>query len=179
MPKENFPPPPPTFLLVTYPVIVSSIYLASCFLNVTQDSIPCVLPRPTFLLFSLNALVLLLSALSFPVVRNRNTPLIRTLFPNFHGKRSRGRDVWQALQLNPVIFWYMTGVTPETLEVVVAKIYGEVTLPRHWPRTPRTDRRRRCILDVRNRVLLVFIWLRQYLKLHVLEYIFSNSLIIH
>ena len=175
MPKENFPPPPPTFLLVTYPVIVSSIYLASCFLNVTQDSIPCVLPPPTFLVFSLNALVLLLSALSFPVVRNRNTPLIRTLFPNFHGRRSRGRDVWQALQLNPVIFWYMTGETPETLEVVVAKIYGEVTLPRHWPRTPRTDRRRRCILDVRNRVLLVFIWLCQYLKLHVLAYVFCIS----
>ena len=100
----------------------------------------------------------------------------RTLFPNFHGRRSRGRDVWQALQLNPVIFWYMTGETPETLEVVVAKIYGEVTLPRHWPRTPRMDRRRRCILDVRNRVLLVFIWLRQYLKLHVLAYIFCNSI---
>lgn len=26
------------------------------------------------------------------------------LFPHFHGRRSRGRDVWQALQLNPVIF---------------------------------------------------------------------------
>jgi len=84
--------------------------------------------------------------------------------------------VWQALQLNPVIFWYMTGETPENLEVVVAKIYGEVTLPRHWPRTPRTDRRHRCILDVRNRVLLVFIWLCQYLKLHVLAYIFCNSI---
>ena len=175
MPKENFPPPPPTFLLVTYPVIVSSIYLASCFLNVTQDSIPCVLPRPTFLVFSLNALFLLLSALFFSVVRNRNTPLIRTLFPNFHGRRSRGRDVWQALELNPVIFWYVTGETPETLDVIVEKIYGEVTLPRHWTRTPRKDRRRRCILDVRNRVLLVFIWLRQYLKLHVLAYIFCIS----
>lgn len=98
-----------------------------------------------------------LSTLSFPVVRNRYTPLIRTLFPNFHGRRSIGRDVRQALQLNPVILWYMTGETPETLEVVVAKIFGEVTLPRHWPQTPRTDRGRRCILDVRNRVLIVFI----------------------
>ena len=84
MPKETFPPPPPTFLLVTYPIIASSIYVASCYLNVTQDSILCVLPPPTFLVFSLNALVLLLSALSFFIVRNRNTPLIRTLFPNFH-----------------------------------------------------------------------------------------------
>ena len=112
MPKENFPPP----------VIVSPIYLASCFLNVTQpDSIPCVLPPPTFLVFSLSALVLLPSALSFPVVRNRNTPLIRTLFPNFHGRRSRGRDVWQALQLNPVIFRYMTGEAPETWKLSLQK----------------------------------------------------------
>ena len=69
----------------------------------------------------------------------------------------------------------MTGETPETLKVVVARIYGERTLPRHWPRTPRTDRSRRCILDVHNRVLLVFIWLHQYLKLHVLAYIFCIS----
>ena len=45
--------------------------------------------------------------------------------------RSRGGDVWQALKLSNIIFWYVTGETPETLEVVVAKIYGEVTLPRH------------------------------------------------
>lgn len=84
--------------------------------------------------------------------------------------------MWQVLQLSPVIFCHMTGETPETLEVVVlAKIYGQVTLPRHWPRTPQTDKKRRCILDVRNRVLLVFIWLRQYLKLHVLAYIFYIS----
>ena len=69
----------------------------------------------------------------------------------------------------------MTGETLETLEVVVAKIYGEVTLPRHWPRTLQTDRRRRSILHVRNRVLLVFVWLRQYLKHHVLAYIFCIS----
>ena len=69
----------------------------------------------------------------------------------------------------------MTGETPETLEEVVEKIYREVTLPRQWPRTPRTDRRRRCNLDVPNRVLLVFIWLRQYLKLHVLAYVFDIS----
>ena len=52
---------------------------------------------------------------------------------------------------------------------------GEVTLPRHLPRTPWMGRRRHCILDVCNRVLLVFIWLCQYLKLHVLAYIFCIS----
>lgn len=83
--------------------------------------------------------------------------------------------MWQALELYPVIFWYMMGETQETLDTVVAKIYGEVTLPRHWPRTPQMDRKRHCILDVCNRVLLIFIWLRQYLKFHVLAYIFCIS----
>ena len=174
MPKENFPPPPPIFLLNAYSIIVSSVYLASCLVNVTQDQTPSVLPPPVFLVFSINALFLLLTALSAPEAHNTYTPLVRVLFPYFHGKRSRGRDVWQALQLNLVIFWYMTGKTSETLEEVVEKIYREVTLPRHWPRTPQTDRRRRCILDVPNRVLLVFIWLCQYLKLYVLAYVFEN-----
>ena len=126
-------------------------------------------------MFSVNALVLLRSALSLSVVRNRDIPQIRPLFPNFHKRRSRGRDLWQALELNPIIFWYVTCETPETLEDVVTKINGEVTLPRHWPQAPRTDRRSRCILDVRNRVLPVLIWLRQYLKLYVLAYIFCIS----
>ena len=100
--------------------------------------------RQRFLVFSLNALVLLLSALSFPVVRNRNTPLIRTLFPNFHGRRSRGRDVWQVLQLSPVIFWYMTGETPETLEVVGAKIYFTKTLASNTANGQETSLYSRC-----------------------------------
>ena len=40
---RKLPASSPTFLLVTYPLIFSSIHLAS-FLNVTQDSILCVLP---------------------------------------------------------------------------------------------------------------------------------------
>ena len=121
MPKENFPPPSPIFLLNAYSIIVSSIYLASCLVNVTQDQTHSVLPPPVFLVFSVNALFLLLTALSAPEAHNTYTPLVRALFRYFHGKRSRGRDVWQALQLNPVLFWYMTGETPVTLEEVVEK----------------------------------------------------------
>lgn len=126
-------------------------------------------------MFSLNTFVLALLTLATLEENNRERTLIRILFPHFHGRRNRGKDVWQTLELNPIIFWYMTGEMPETLEAVVEKIYIEVTAPRHFPRAPRTDRRRPCILDVRNRVLLVFIWLRQYLKLHVLAYIFGIS----
>ena len=69
----------------------------------------------------------------------------------------------------------MTGETPEMLNAMVEKVSRGVTAPRHLPRTPRTEKRRRCILDVRNRVILVIIWLRQYLKLHVLAHMFQIS----
>ena len=58
--------------------------------------------------------------------------------------------MWQVSELNPIIFWYVTGETPETLETIVVKIYIEVTAPRHFPRTPRTNRRRSCIPYIRN-----------------------------
>lgn len=54
-------------------------------------------------------------------------------------------------------------------------IFADVTAPRHLPRVPTSNRRCRCLLDVRNTVLLAFIWLRQYLKIHVLAYIFGIS----
>lgn len=79
------------------------------------------------------------------------------------------------LELNPIVFWYMTCETPDMTEARVEKVYLDVTTPRYLPRTPRTDSRRRCILDARNRVLLVIIWLRQYLKLHVLAHMFQIS----
>lgn len=61
------------------------------------------------------------------------------------------------------------------LNAMAEKVYRDVTAPRHLPRTPRTEKRRRCILDVRNRVILVIIWLQQYLKLHVLAPMFQIS----
>ena len=107
MPTENYPPPPPTFFVYAYSLVISAIFLATKVHN--QDAVPCVLPPPTFLLFSLNALVLALTTLATLQGNKREGPLIRILFPHFHGRKNRGRDVWQALELNPIIFWYMTG----------------------------------------------------------------------
>ena len=108
---RKLPSSSPNISFSYLPVIVSSIYLASCFFFLMLLKIQFLVfsPPPKFLVFSLNALVLLLSALSFSVVRNRSAPLIRSLFPTCHERRSRGRDVWQALELNPIIFWYVTG----------------------------------------------------------------------
>lgn len=129
-------------------------------------------PPPIFLNLNFNVLMVV-----FTILRRQGyyKTLMRLLFPNFNGKRNNGRDVWQALERNPIQFWYSTGETPCTLQSIVTNIRMEVTAPRHHPRTPITNRRRRCILDVRNRVLMVFFWLRQYLKLEVLAYMFNIS----
>ena len=110
---------------------------------------PQLLPPPTFLSHSINDL---LPTLTILANTDRSGTLRNQLFPNFRGIRNRGRDVWQILELNPIVFWYMTGETPEMAEAIVEKVYLDVTAPKHLPRTPGTDRRRRCILDVRNRV---------------------------
>ena len=72
------------------------------------------------------------------------------------------------------VFCYVTGETVVTLSVVVNKIRVDVGVPRHLPHTPISNRCCRCLLDERNRVLVVTV-IHQYLKLHVLVYIFNIS----
>lgn len=169
MPVPNPPPPPPTFLVYIYFMLFYSILLAT-----KLDDLLCVIPPPPiFLNQNVNLLIMIFTILQTQGGYSRT--LMRLLFPNFNGYRNNGRDVWHQLEMNPIRFWYSTGETPETLQAIVNRTYMDVTAPRHHPRTPRTNRRRRCILDVRNRILLVFVWLRQYLKLRVLAYIFQIS----
>lgn len=73
------------------------------------------------------------------------------------------------------VFCYVAGETAVTLSVMVNKIRVDVGAPRHLPHTPISNRKRRCLLDERNWVLIVMMWLHQYLKLHVLAYIFNIS----
>lgn len=101
--------------------------------------------------------------------------LLRRLFPAFRGLRNQGWNVWSALERNPHIFWYCSGKTPQSLSVIVDRIELQVSAARQLPRPPTSGRRRRCLLDVRNRVLLVLFWLRQYPTLHVLAFLFGIS----
>jgi len=73
------------------------------------------------------------------------------------------------------VFCYITSETAVTLSVMVDKIRVDVGAPRHLPHPPISNRRRQCLLDEKNRVLVVMMWLHQYLKLHVLVYIFNIS----
>ena len=116
IPEDHFPLPAPTFLVYTYPLLISSLHLVSDLLSVNQHAVPCIPLPPSFLIFNINA-----SALATLEGNNRDIPLICTLFPHFQGTRTRVRDVCQSLNLNPVKFWYMTGQTPGTLEAVIEK----------------------------------------------------------
>ena len=161
-------PPFPNFLASIYALLIFLLVLANDFLNENSVdiSVPPLLPLP--LLQSIVSLIIVLAS-----VDTRKSCLVNRLFPNFHGRRNKGRDVWAILERNPHIFWYYTGETPRTLEVLVSNIQYDVASPRHIPRIPSSNRRRRCLLDTRNRVLLVMTWLRQYLKFHVLAYLFD------
>ncbi|KAL9978538.1 hypothetical protein ACROYT_G016065 [Oculina patagonica] len=163
-------PPPPAFLSGILSFLLSFFALANNLLESENDEIP---PPLLFLATVMNTFLILLPLLA--LFNQRNNGLIGRLFPHFRGIRNHGRDVWAVLERNPHIFWYCTGETPESLETVVENIFADVTSPRHLPTVPTSNRRRRCLLDVRNRVLLGFIWMRQYLKIHVLAFIFGIS----
>ena len=160
---DGLPPPPPTFLIASWSNIVFFIRQLQLLQNREE-----LIPPPSFISLVTSTIIIILLAFSDP---RKQTLLIR-LFPEFWGLRNQGRDVWSILEPNPHIFWYATGETPVTLSVMVTKIREDVGAPRHLPRAPISNRRRRCLLDNRNRVLLVMMCLCQYLKLHILAYIF-------
>jgi len=110
----------------------------------------------------------------FQIALSSNS-LIQALFPGLIVQKNVGRDVWSYLEEDPRKFWYLTGDTPQSLDILVHMISHEVGKPRMLPRTPLTGRRRCCILDIRNRVLSVIIWLRSYPTYHTLASIFNIS----
>lgn len=162
-------PPCPTFGIVM--TMLPIVTLISVIQHRRQVPLVPMLPMHVLgnLLLTLTTLLRVI-----PLIARGN--LLARLFGNYQpAGRNNGRDVRHLLGIHPHIFWYMTGETPESFEAIVRRIGLKVTLPRHTPRLPTTARRRSCILDADNRVLLVIIWLRQYLKLHVLASIFAIS----
>jgi len=104
--------------------------------------------------------------------RANNIKIISKLY--WHRESRKRRLVCSRAKSTNLLVLYACE-TPETLSALVERIRFQVSEPRRLPRPPISGRRRQCLLDVRNRVLLVMIWLRQYLKLHVLANIFGIS----
>lgn len=89
--------------------------------------------------------------------------------------KNQGVDVYSRVRRTPYHFWYISGETVESYEEIVQTVGWEVSAPRCVLHQPLTNRRRRCLLDVHNRVLLVLIWLRTYPTYFVLATNFSIS----
>jgi hypothetical protein len=86
--------------------------------------------------------------------------------------RGNGQDVWGNIVRNPENFWFLTGETPESLQELVADIAQEV----RRPYLHHGGHRQHCHnLSTRNRVLLTFIWLRQYPTNAYLAFLFGVS----
>ena len=87
------------------------------------------------------------------------------------------RNIWNTLVINPESFWFLTGETPGSLFRVVQRIGAEVEARVRDPWNPRMRMRRTrpYALCLHDRVLLTFIWLRQYHTLTALGQLFGVS----
>ena len=161
---QDLPAPFPIFLVNTIAAIISFIDLV-CLEDIENPLPP---PFPPLV----NVIATIVTVLQICTI---STPLIQLLFPGiiFHRKVELG--VWSKLQRTPREFWYLTAETPVTLDHIVQTVAPDVTKPQMYPRRPISNRRRSCILDVQNRVLLVITWLRIYPTYHSLASIFQIS----
>ena len=163
---SDYPPPPPSFLVYTSLALFSLLFLAKEVLDKLNQAPPQLLPPPTFLNHSINYL---LPTLTILANTDRSGTLRNQLFPNFRGIRNRRRDVWQILELNPIVFWYMTGENSGDGRSHRGKKFILTLLLRSTghARQEQTG-------DVAAFSTFI-IWLRQYLKLHVLAHMFQTS----
>ena len=95
------------------------------------------------------------------------------LFPNFIGSRFTGRDFFDDLQNCEHLFWTLTGESVESFRQIVRDVAP--SLLRVTRRGGPRQRQRPYMLDERNRILAVVIWLRMYPEIAVLSGMFMVS----
>ena len=89
-----------------------------------------------------------------------NPRIERVLFPDFLRSEFHGRDLFNELQHCQHLFWSLTGESVESFLQIIRDISPVVTM-----QTRRGNRRQNeypYLLNIRNRILLVMIWLRMY-----------------
>ena len=127
--------------------------------------------RNMILLVSVLGQLLYLFTLLPPSSLETQLPLRDRLFYDFHGQGFRGRDVFSLIHRQQYLFWLNTGEAVESfLEIVYQTAPCFLMLTRRG--NPR-QRMGRFKLDVVNRILLVFIWLRKYPHLNTLALLFD------
>lgn len=159
MPRINTPPPPFPYFLLQAIFIIQGL----------QKWIASTRIPPPYPAWIIQFVVFIQSYLSIPL------SLMQRLFPWFRPIKNQGQDVYTSIRRTPYNLWYLSGETAVSLENIVQTIGWEVSAPRCVSHQPQTNRRRRCLLDIHNRVLLVLIWLRTYPIYFVLATYFSIS----
>ncbi len=97
----------------------------------------------------------------------------RVLFPDFLHSDFHGRDFFNELQCCQHLFWTLTGESVQSCLQIVRDIGPAVNM-----QTRRGNRRQNeypYLLDMRNRILLVIVWLRMYPEVSILSGIFMVS----
>ena len=85
-------------------------------------------------------------------------------------QRGRGRDCWEELVHDGPRFRMLTGETPEALNTLANDLTGQLL-----SRKRNTRKYRRFKLSARNRLLMIFIWLRHYPREELLAAQFGVS----
>ena len=104
-----------------------------------------------------------------------NTPrprLEHALHPNFRGSQYYGRNFVDELEGCEHLFWYLTGESIESFRQIVRDVTPYVQM---YTRRRRIRIRNPFSLNIRNRLLLVIIWLRMYPELVMLSGLFMVS----
>ena len=111
---------------------------------------------------------------TFPILLLRPPPPApkydEIVFENPIHRRHRGRDCWEELSNDGARFRNLTGETPEDLATIIDDLMFHLLSRRHFPRRFRPFK-----LTARNRMLMIFIWLRQYPREELLAAWFGVS----
>lgn len=144
------PPPAPTF-------ICSILAFLFEYINIVRRILPP--PPPIDIVTTVIRRILhLLEQLNVPV----HTILRRNFDGNALGIRER--SVWNTMITHPGNFWLLTGETPESLLQIIRRVGPHIEARVRNPLNPRrrVRRTRPYALTIHDRVLLCFLWLRNY-----------------
>ena len=120
---------------------------------------------------SITQVLLLIISLIYPIYRPLT--LRYRLLPDFHGHNFDGRDVFAMIYQQRYLFWLNTGEIPESFVDTVFQVAPQLlTITRRG--NPRL-RLARYKLNMVNRFLIVYIWLRKYPHLDTLAILFDVS----
>jgi len=112
---RDFPPPFPYFLLSVLTAILNIIHI------IYFDANDSCLPPPLPPLPNIVSVVI-----TFLLIALSSNSLIQALFPGLIFQKNVGRDVWSYLEEDPRKFWYLTGDTPQSLDILVHMISHEI-----------------------------------------------------